>query len=400
MDALANAIEEGTIEGGEYVSAGGLFTLNGDNTATGNNTFTGNNAFTGQTTLSGGITVDSDASLERALNCTGGRILGRVHTGGSFSDAAVSFDDFASCWASLGWPVKFSDDLADPLDVDYTGVWTGMAVRLDPATTDTGVEDVVSNAYRATTSRPDYPPSGLWVCDDALSGGTRGACIRRGLVQAPFWEYVLDDASASLIPGRHYFVASGTGLDSGKLSLVPSPWCVGFAVTDKVLWVDLDLNGEVVWLTAAGDVLAGQPVYPSSSVAGQLELAVGDALAHQARLVALQDGVAGDVVPCSARPCVVAREDWTDLAGVATLTTGEAWWLDNASIGHPLVVEADLNTSAAVQQELGVALSPTAMLFGMRAPASSAAPSVTHYDGGAAATVFGPAAYTIDGGGA
>lgn len=380
LDALTD--DGGILEGGSDA----YFALTGNNTATGTNLFSGTNTFQGLSVFTGGsLAVENNFGL--SSNNVLGMVLGSVNS----QDPAR----FGGVWVTVGFRAAPTDG-DDPEDGSVTYL-RGAAVYADAQVYVTPLDDTIPRAHRFSGSyAPRRQLAGIIVSDDFPQGAW---VIRKGPADFPDWTALT--GAADLVPGKTYFVTYATGdSGAGTYTTTPTPWPVGKAVNARRLYVDVDgfETGEVVWMTTAGTVKAGQPVYPSSVTPGQLELAEGTDILHQARLVALLDGTTGDVIPCSAQPCVVVRDDWTSVAGVATLTAGDVWWLDNNATGHPIVLEADLNTAAAVQQELGYALSSSAMLFSLRPPASGGGD--THYDGGAAATVFGPASHVINGGGA
>ena len=382
---MAMTDENGIIEGGSEA----YFQLAGNNVVPGGggvNLFTGTNTFQGLSVFSGGyLAVENNYDL--STNNVLGMVLGNTNS----QDQAR----FGGVWTTVGFRAAPTDG-DDPEDGSVTYL-RGAAVYTDAQVYVTPLDDTIPRAHRFSGSyAPRRQLAGIIVSDDFPQGAW---VIRKGPADFPDWTALT--GAADLVPGKTYFVSYATGNSgAGTYTTTPTPWPVGKAINARRLYVDIDQaeTGEVVWMTTAGTVKAGQPVYPSSVTPGQLELAEGTDILHQARLVALLDGTTGDVIPCSAQPCVVVRDDWSTVAGVATLTAGDVWWLDNNATGHPIALEADLNPAAAVQQELGYALSASAMLFSLRPPASGGGD--THYDGGAAATVFGPASHVINGGGA
>lgn len=382
---MAMTDENGIIEGGSEA----YFQLAGNNVVPGGggvNLFTGTNTFQGLAVFSGGyLAVENNYDLSR--NNVAGMVLGNVNS----QDEAR----FGGVWATVGFRAAPTDG-DHPEDVTVTFL-DGGAVFAEWSNQFEVVplSDTVPRAHRFSGAyAPARQLAGVIVSDSFPQGAW---VVRKGMVERADWTALT--GAADLTPGAVYFVTYATGdSGAGTYTTTPTPWPVGRAINARRLYVDIDgiESSELVWLSTAGDVLAGQPVYPSAAVAGQLELAAGDDLAHQARLIALSDGVAGDVIPCSARPCVVVRQDWTDVAGVATLTAGDVYWLDNAGTGHLLALAADLDTGAPVQQELAYALDGRALLFDVRQPAASAVGR--NIDGGSPDTVFGPTAGNIDGG--
>lgn len=145
-------------------------------------------------------------------------------------------------------------------------------------------------------------------------------------------------------------------VDGAGVVTLPADWVEGWSnVTALGYPVEMPNSGNEFWCTAAETITAGQPVYITG--AGLLALAHADA---EPRCNVVGVCIIGAVAGVSAVYTTdgsLSLADWTDLAGMALLTPGQTYWLDNTTAG--LLRDSPPNTGYIVS--VGVAMNATTL---------------------------------------